>query len=365
MNNPEMAVFPWIDLKEPLTIGDVEFLPRAVAIERAGELGPNVDASTSYFYDHRIEGAPYLGHPLGLVSLQPTVVLLDGTITYERVDRAALVWGFATIFGNDGQFTYANSTTFQHFYQKLGGEAGVHARRMRRMHGSLLNGSLVMNALDVRPHWCGNCHDPDEDMLPLLESIIDDSGAGPIWQALDALRLATKDDDTEPAAAEHAHYARAVERLLHRPGQPRKQRDHLQRALAEELLRPMLANATPPYRILDVRDAVRDRRNEFWHPEASFAPKRTFEKQVKVHPNLIAFRAISTLITASIRAIVNRPLPDRLETYVEAVEEWTRQIQETDPRKPEDASNFRMVWSSTLFRMRVAREFERQGAPAS
>ena len=83
MNHPqEMAVFPWIDLAEPLTICGVEFLPRAVAIKRAADIGGHVEAATSYFYDHRIDGAPHLGHPLELVPLNPSVVLLDETITY-------------------------------------------------------------------------------------------------------------------------------------------------------------------------------------------------------------------------------------------------------------------------------------------
>jgi len=83
MNNAEMAVFPWIDLNEPLTICGVEFLPRTVAIQRAGRLGMNIEAATSYFYNHRIDGAPYLGHPLELVRLNPSVVLLDETVIDE------------------------------------------------------------------------------------------------------------------------------------------------------------------------------------------------------------------------------------------------------------------------------------------
>ena len=50
MDHPhEMAVFPWIDLDEPLTICGVECLPRVAAIERAGNIGGNVEAATSYF----------------------------------------------------------------------------------------------------------------------------------------------------------------------------------------------------------------------------------------------------------------------------------------------------------------------------
>jgi len=57
---------------------------------------------------------------------------------------------------------------------------------------------------------------------------------------------------------------------------------------------------------------------------------------------------------------MSHPLPDRLETYVDAVEEWISQIRENESRDSEEASQMGLIWSGAVFRTRAAGELRRQ-----
>lgn len=359
MNNrehPEIAIFPWLPVNEPVTVCGVTWYPRASAIERAGNATPNVEAATSYFYDHFRYGDLALGDALELQRLQPSVIFLSDEIAHGRVELATHVYSFATIFANNS-VSYANSTTFDHFYQRIGGNPEMNARRTRRMHGSQLSGSPIQNLLETRPAWCGAYHAPSGAMLRALEATIQREDAEPIREALEALMLATQDADVTPASAEHAFYARAFERLLHRPGQDRNKRKDAQVALCDGLLASLL----PPkedgdkslYHIIEARHAASDKRNAFWHPEDARLAKYPFEKQLAVHPNLIAFRAAAAVIVASIHSLDASVLDEKLKTFVPAVETWIGSIQEEEERSPEDASNIDRCWSALYLRRRT------------
>lgn len=351
-----VVIYPWIDLKAPLTICGVDFLPRDVAIERAGNAGDHVAAASSYFYDYLMDGAPdFDGTPLSLRRLVPSVVLLDDATTAERVERANLVWFFSVIFANNLGFRYANATTFQHFYQNIGGERGVYARRTRRMHGSKLDGAMLANVVDTRPVWCGNYHHPDATMLALLEEVIDRSDAEPIRECIAALLTATSDNDTVLSDEEHANFARAAERLLHRPGQTSRTRSHEQRTLGAALLQQVVPSHCGTWQILEVRGAMRDQRNAFWHPEDRKGATHPFEKQTAVRPNLMAFHATAALLVASERGLLGRDLGDGVTDYVEAVEEWIAGIKENDPRLPDEASDVSAVLRAVRSRKAVDR----------
>jgi hypothetical protein len=351
-----IVIYPWIALKAPLTVCGVEVLPRAVAIERAGDLGDYVAAATSYFYDYLMDSAPdFNGTPLRLRRLEPSVVFLDNTATTERVERANLVWFMSVLFANNLGFRYANATVFQHTYQSIGGELGVYARRTRRMHGTKLDGAILANVVDAKPVWCGTYHDPDATMLGLLEETIDRHDAERIRECLAALLTATTDNDAQLPDDEHANFARAVERLLQRRTQARRTRDAEQKALGTSLLQQLLPRHSGPWQIMDVRDAMRDQRNAFWHPESRKNGTRAFEKQTAVRPNLIAFHATTSLLVASARELLGRDIGDALTDYVEAVEGWIAAIKENDPRGSDEASDL-----STVMRdVRMSKAVER------
>jgi len=45
-----IVVSPWLELRKPITVCGVEYLPRETAIERAGDKAANVDATTSLLH---------------------------------------------------------------------------------------------------------------------------------------------------------------------------------------------------------------------------------------------------------------------------------------------------------------------------
>lgn len=343
----------------PITVCGVTWYPRANAIESAGERASHIETATSYFYDHIQDGAPSFGHPLSLRRLKASVVFIDDETTHSRVELATHVLCFATIFANS-KYSYANATTFDHFVQRIGGDPKISARRTRRMHGASLNGCMIENLIETRPAWCGTYHAPDESVLRALETVTDLPTAEPIHRTLKALMLATQDADAITPAAEHAHYARALERLLQRPGQGRgKKRWDAQHALSIELLDPLLVPlqdlAADRYHIMDARYAASDKRNDFWHPEDTDVVKYAFEKQRVVHPNLIAFRAASALIVATIYSLDAEALDDRLQAFVPTIEEWIGSIKTGDDRPPDEASDIGKLWRHRLLTMQVAK----------
>lgn len=348
-----IVVYPWIALKAPLTVFGVEILPRAVAIERAGD---DVGAATSYFYDYLTDGVSECdSSALKLRLVEPSVVLLDDTTTTERVERANLVWFMSVLFANNLGFRYANATVFHYFYQNIGGEPGVYARRTRRMHGTKLDAAMLANVVDTRPVWCGNYHDPDATMLALLEEVIARPDAEPIRECIAALLTATSDNDALLPDEEHANFARAVERLLHRPIQTNETRNKEQRALGAALLRQVVPSHSGPWQIMGVRDALRDQRNAFWHPEERKNATRPFEKQAAVRPNLMAFHATTALSVATAGSMMGRGVGDKLTDYVEAVDEWIASIQENDPRDSDKVSDLSAVLRAVQLRKAVER----------
>lgn len=361
-----IVFFPWLELKEPLTICGIEFLPRQDAVARAGAAADHVALATSYFYDNWLCETLEDDQPPQLVPIRNMAVALLGDESFAaRVEDATLVWMMATLFENDA-YNYANSTVFDHYIQRIGGERGVVAQRFRRMHGSMLNGGLTRNFIQVRPGWCGKYHDPNEPLLRILESAMQTEDASWLKGFLEALQFATKDAENVSESLEHSLYALAAERLMHRTGDSGK-RKAVQEARALDLLRPFLDErlAEPPKfervpfdvensMIVEVWRSVRDDRNAFWHPDPRGSVLRDFEQQTKVRRNLLAFRAVTALLIACLaEGRDHETIDPKLTSFVLAVEQWIGEVRANDDREPEKASQLGHLWSRYLMRHRI------------
>jgi hypothetical protein len=361
-----IVFFPWLDLKESLTICGVEFLPRNDAVARAGSSGDHVALATSYFYDNWLcESLDHDQQPRLVPMGNMAVALLESESLAAPVEDAALIWMIATLFENDA-FLYANSTVFDHYVQRIGGERGVVAQRYRRMHGSMLNGGLTRNFLQVRPGWCGKYHDPNEALLRILETAIQSRDAYWLRGFLDALQIATKDAEDVSESLEHSLYALAAERLMHRKGDSGK-RKQVQETRALDLLHPFLDErlAQPPKfervpfdtensMIVEVWRSVRDERNAFWHPDPRGSALRDFEQQTKVRRNLLAFRAVTAMLIACLAEGRDlEELDPKLTSFVPAVEQWIGEVRTNDDREPEKASQLGHLWSRYFMRHRI------------
>ncbi len=189
-----IMVYPWLELREPLSVCGVEFLPRQIAIERAGVKAASVEAATSYFY------SPYVMRPTGesleLSPVNPTVVFINEKTSPDRVETATHVLCFGTLVANvERAGLYANATVFDHHVQNLGPNPEVYARRTRRIHGHGLHGALINTVIEVQPSWCGKFITPNADLLNALESFIFEERTKPIRDALESLMTATADAD--------------------------------------------------------------------------------------------------------------------------------------------------------------------------
>jgi hypothetical protein len=350
-----IMVYPWLELREPLTVCGVEFLPREVSIARASAKAANIEAATSYFYSPFIMSMP--GEPVELSPVNPTVVFMDEKTTRDRVEIATQVLCFSSLVANiERAGLYANATVFDHHVQKLGPDPNVYARRTRRMHGNALGGAMISNVLEVQPAWCGKFVTPNAELMHALEAVILEERAKPIGQAVESLMTATADADNVSADLERAMYARAAERLLHRAGEPIKGRRQRQEARGLAILGPILTaweNPSDGRQIMNAWDAFREYRNEYWHPDERTSPPYAFELQTAIHTNLVAFRMLVALIVATLVDLGALDIMSKPAAFVPAIESWIGAIKENDARDPQEASNLGPILSSLLLKQTV------------
>ncbi len=218
-----MAIFPWLELREPLTAFGITIFPRAAALTAAGEGEEPLRARTNYFFD--VYKRP----------ITPSVAFFpDGPpqIARAEIERAVHALLFAASAANaPGGVAYANVTLLEFFFQRLGGPAEFVARRTRRRYGSRLDGSHTALLRAQRPDWAGSGLQPESEILAALASITDSAEHDDIFQALRWYYVGSTDADTIPPDIDRVHIRTAIERILQRPDDTQSPRT------AEQLLR--------------------------------------------------------------------------------------------------------------------------------
>jgi len=205
----EVAIFPWLDLRKPITALGVTVLPRSEAIAAVGEDEAALRARTNYFYDeHRAR-------------LTPSVALhAPGDIDNSRLRIARAAHSLllaAAAMNAPGGVDYANATLLEYFFQQLGGEAEFVARRVRRRYGSRLGGSHTALLRAQRPDWAGGELRPNAELLEALEHIADDDESDNLFDALRWYYVGSTDADPIPPDIDRIHIRTAIERLLQKP----------------------------------------------------------------------------------------------------------------------------------------------------
>lgn len=336
--DPEIAViFPWLELREPTSVCGIEFLPRDVAIARAGAKAGHVAAATSYFFEPFVIAPP--GEDREDQPVDASVVFPTGH-DEANIEIATNALAFCTIAANSN-VSYANSTVFTHHWQRLGGDPAIYSRTTRRMHGRAMNGALVSFVREVRPAWCGRYHQPDEGLLRAIEGVIKTDAAKQLRDAFESLMAATSDADNISPDLEHSMYAHASGRLLHRDGDG-GDNYNAQLGRGKALLAPLLVAEDLPAddpHIMKVWQSVRTVRNNFWHPKKTAGVRFEFEQQHAVHPKLIAFQMVKALVVASLVDLGAVPATSKTAKFVPGIEDWIAHIDRGDARDPQDASN--------------------------
>jgi hypothetical protein len=209
----EVAIFPWLDLRKPISALGITILPRAQALLAVGDDEDALRARTNYFYDeHRMR-------------LTPSVALFpdgDVDVSRARIARAAHAVLFSSSARNaPGNPNYANATLLEYFFQRLGGESEFVARRVRRRYGSRLGGSHTALIRAQRPDWSGGGLDADSELLGALQRIADDVESDNLFDALRWYYVGSTDADPIPPDIDRIHIRTAIERLLQAPDDER------------------------------------------------------------------------------------------------------------------------------------------------
>ena len=154
-------------------------------------------------------------------------------------------------------------------------------------------------------------------------------------------------------------YALSLERLLHQADQTQYSRRSRQRSYTQRLLTETLKDVhrlTEPSSFVPqqfdftnsatdrILEYIRDERNDFWHPVKKHNTSSA-SLQTAINPNLVAFRAISSLILMRMAEVTNVPLHNRLLSYVAAVEHWCSNLPAMYDSSPDDAvGGFETLW---------------------
>lgn len=340
-------ILPWLQVNETFDLMGYRLQPRAEAIMHAGDLAQELALATSYFFEsYRREALDDRSGPTELVPVEPSVILLRDTDDIGHVSAAVDGLFFATMLRNS-PYGYANATNFVQIAVPIRpGSNGRFSRYTRTLFGSSILATDARTSIETRPAWCGKWYGADADVMALYSAIVDHPDAEPVLQAIRALYAAMSDTLTDEADLEHAAYARALERLLHRPTQKHYKRASAQDVLAGKVLEDTLsgqhrqgASATgnvyssANLGIVRAMTWIRDERNASWHPDQQRRGS-PLSNQMTIRPNLVAFHVVAALALASMGLLAPAALTGHLRAYIATCEDWVSEVDDlvtTDP----------------------------------
>jgi hypothetical protein len=377
---PSIAILPWMNIYEPVSIRGIEILPRQLAIEEArsidgADLSRHVEIATSYFCSGSRVFRVDQPDPIEVEPqfVEPAVVFLNDRVTVRHLDDALALLNFACMARNNVRSSYTNSTVFQRYLQGLKGDPGrILIPLSRRMFPTKWIATQAINLIEAKQYWSGEFQTPDPAHKEAMEALpLGDERADRILSALVTLMGATQEAETMSGELERSLYAVLLEQLLHptdaeeavivaeinteRSAKAWKPLDaenissfEYNLHLAKNLLRPLLHHEATGdrfgYHILRGWFAIREQRNAYFHPESRKSDLFEFEEQEKVRGSLIRFRVMQALVVASMVDAGFVPEDSRLALVVPAIESWLASIRKDDPREPEVASGTYNWW---------------------
>lgn len=313
---------PWVQIEQRIVVGDVTFHPFAEAISLAGERRAQLKLFGSIYVD---------GYTLALACkrrepaqhLFPTVIFVAADDDSARHARdAADVLMLSTILENS--IVRANGATFASVVRWLDGDLGFIVDRTPRIHGSTTNGIGAETYFEMRPPRTGSFHHSRRAaMVDALWAAINGSFATELREIFDTLRTATSESPDVSVDLAESLMAKAATQLTHLPGTPDKKAPMLTRLCA--LLSRFIAESTGDeygFHIARVWQAVRDHRNDFWHPERRLGALFAFSNQTLVTPLVLALRMVHALVAARLIELGYAPGDGELAADVVAIERW-------------------------------------------
>ena len=291
---------PWVQIENPIAVGDVTFYPFAEALSLAGERQAQLELFGSIYVD---------GYTFALVCergepaprLRPTVAFVADNDKQARHARdAADVLMLSTILKNS--MFRANGATFASVVRWLDGEPGFMVDFTPRMHGSTTNGIGASTYFEMKPPCTESFHHSRRDaMVDALWAAVNGNFAPELREIFDTLRSATSESPDVSMDPAESRMAKTATLLTHLPGTPDQKRPVLTRLRA--LLSRFVNESTGDeydFHLARVWQAVRDHRNDFWHPERRSGALFPFNEQTLVTPIILALRMVHALIAAGL-----------------------------------------------------------------
>lgn len=313
---------PWIQLDKPIKIGDVTFHPFSDALSAAGHRRAQLQSFGSIYIDGYILALSMeRGEPIP--RLRPTIVFVADDDEFAQHARDAVeVLMLATILENG--ISQANGATFYNVVRWLDGEADFIVDVTPKMRGRRLNGIGASTYFHMKPPHTGEFHHlRKQAMVDALWAAVNGTSADEFREIFDTFHTATSESpDVSPELAESL-MAKAATLLTHRHGMPDQKGPMLKRL--RSLLTAFVTESTTDefgYHIARVWQAVRDHRNDFWHPERRGGNIFPFSDQTLVAPLVIALRMVHALIAARLIELNYASADGDLADDIVAIEHW-------------------------------------------
>lgn len=313
---------PWVHIQEPILVGDVTFHPFVKALALADGRRAQLELFGSIYVDgYTLALALQRGEPAP--RLHPTVAFIAEDDERGRHVRDAVgVLMLSTIFEN--HILAANGTTFASAIRWLDGVPGFMVDYTPRLNGSTTNGIGADTYFEMKPPSVGAFHHLRRaSMVDALWGAINGTFAVELREILDTLRTATSESPDVSMDLAESLMAKAATLLTHLPGTPDQKGPMLARLLT------LLSRFTPAttgdeygFHIARVWQAVRDHRNDFWHPARRRGALFPFNQQTLVAPPVLALRMIHALVAARLIELGYAPTDGELAADVVAIDRW-------------------------------------------
>lgn len=163
---------PWLDIQSAISVGRVDVLPLNDAVKAVRPLGRRLRQLTS---DLRDQSGRRVNPAIALLSGKPRIARARITPPGPYIKPIERLFFAATLrnCGCQGKITSnSNATTFQFFYQNLGGQPGFVGHATARRWGVILQGSTVGALKTIRPPYCGKFSALDKVQNAILAALV-------------------------------------------------------------------------------------------------------------------------------------------------------------------------------------------------
>jgi hypothetical protein len=322
-----VGILPWLDVQEPITIGSVVIYPAAEAIALLGAQGDVLQTCLSRYASAWSPAAVRSSVAIDLRQLSDHI-----PVPMDDITRAVDILFAAAAYTDPLQGFHTNSTTFQLFFQFLGGNDAA-AYRVRRRNGFMLSGGRQVTI--SKPLYCGTYLHHSYTLREALVAAIDAPDQGDLFKSLAWFRRASSDADNIDREVDRVLLRTAVDWLVAHAG------THANGGLDQDRIAALLSGF--PTIVLDKHDG-KDRsaiqcalhvlnldRHGTLHPVARTPVRKPYAfERPRLLLDWVADRCNLALLVARLVELGTLPDAEESRAFIRAVEKWLHDPSEDD-----------------------------------